>query len=56
MKKPKNLLLIGITLIAIAAFLKISKFEYSNILILIGLGIEVFAGIIYFLNKKNKAV
>lgn len=55
MKNPIKILVSGALIIIIGAFFKVLKFEYSNMILLIGIIIEIFAGITYFVNRKNKS-
>jgi|SaaInl1SG_22_DNA_1037389.scaffolds.fasta_scaffold52361_2 hypothetical protein len=43
MLKSKNLIIAGLLIVGIGGFLKIMKVEYSNVLIFIGLSIEILA-------------
>ena len=43
MLKSKNLIIAGLLIVGIGGFLKIRKVEYSNVLIFIGLSIEILA-------------
>jgi len=43
MLKSKNLITAGLLIVGIGGFLKIMKVEYSNVLIFIGLSIEILA-------------
>lgn len=47
--KPSQLLVIGVLLIVLGAILKILKLElYSNTILITGLVLEIFAGILFF--------
>jgi len=54
--KPLNLLLIGLAVILLGAILRIMKFEYSNIILLLGLALEISAAIVYFSRHSKKKV
>jgi multisubunit Na+/H+ antiporter MnhG subunit len=53
MKIPIILLLLGMLLILIGAFLRITKFENASIVITLGLIAEVAAVILFFLNRNS---
>tara|TARA_B110000967_G_scaffold159505_1_gene165120 strand:+ start:297 stop:473 length:177 start_codon:yes stop_codon:yes gene_type:complete len=57
MKKSIMLLVTGIVFVFTGALLKVLKFEYSSIVLSIGLIIEVFAvcTVFYEMNYKNKS-
>ncbi len=57
MKKSIMLLVTGIVFVFTGALLKVLKFEYSSIVLSIGLIIEVFAvcTVFYEMNNKNKS-
>ena len=54
--KPLKLLFLGIFISLIGAFLKIIKFEYSKVLLIIGLLLLISSGIIYILNRSKNNV
>ncbi len=53
---PLKLFLIGLVVVAIGAILRIFKIEYSEIILQIGLVIEVCSGIYFFIKQSNKKV
>ncbi len=55
MKNPLKILVLGVLIVTIGAFLKVVRFEYSDIVLSIGLIIEIFVGITYFINRKKKS-
>jgi hypothetical protein len=60
MKKMKittlKLLVIGLIICVIGAFFKIQKAEFSNIILLIGIGFEITALLYYFYKKRKSNV
>lgn len=50
----KILIILGILLVLIGAFFKVLKYNYSNIIIFIGLGLEILALILFLNSKKSK--
>ncbi|KFC57845.1 hypothetical protein FEM08_33740 [Flavobacterium gilvum] len=52
--KPLNLLLTGLLIVIIGAFLRIQKIDYSHLIISLGLLFEVGAIIVYLVNRSKK--
>lgn len=51
---PLKLLLIGLVITLIGAFMRVLKIEYAIIVILAGLLTEVSAGVQYFISHSKK--
>ena len=53
MLKTKNIIITGLIIVSLGGLLKIMKFEYSNMIILLGIVIEFFSLIKFFKDKKE---